>query len=91
MSDAEQTIQLACSLAEEVMGLAGELLLSGAVIEHVRKRYTMPVLELLGEAEALGILASSGDLDALAALHRVTGGLLELKDKALAEKGQSGG
>jgi hypothetical protein len=51
----------------------------------------MPVLELLGEAEALGILAGSGDRDALAALHRVTGGLAELKDKALAERGQSGG
>jgi hypothetical protein len=91
VSNPERTIQLARSLAEEVMGVAGELLLSDTDIEHVRRRYTMPVIELLGEAEALGILAASGDRDALAALHRVTSRLAELKDEALAERGQSGG
>jgi hypothetical protein len=91
MSTPEQTIQLARSLAEEVVGIAGELLLSDADIQHVQGRYTMPVIELLGEGEALAILAGSGDRDALAALHRVTSRLAELKDEALAERSQSGG
>ncbi|HEV2922787.1 MAG TPA: hypothetical protein VGW98_02045 [Solirubrobacteraceae bacterium] len=91
MSNPEQTIQLARSLAEEVVGIAGELLLYDADIQHVQRRYTMPVIELLGEAEAVGILAGGGDRDALAALHRVTSRLAELKDEALAERAQSGG
>jgi hypothetical protein len=65
MSNPEQTMQLARSLAEEVVGMAGEMLLSDADIEHVQRRYTMPAIELLGEAEALGILAGSSDRDAL--------------------------
>jgi hypothetical protein len=60
-------------------------------IQHVQGRYRMPVIELLGEGEALAILAGSGDRDALAALHRVTSRLAELKDEALAERSQSGG
>ena len=77
---------LARSPAEEVVGIAGELLLSDADVDYVQRRYTMPAIELLGEAEALGILAGSGDRDALAALHRVTSRLAELKDEALAER-----
>ncbi len=89
MSSPEHTIQLARSLAEEVVGIAGELLLSDADVDYVQRRYTMPVIELLSEAEALGILAGSGDQDALAALHRVTSRLAELKDEALAERDQA--
>jgi hypothetical protein len=80
MSNSEQAIQRARSLAEEIVGLAGELLLSDADIEQVQSRYTMPAIELLGEAEALGILAGSGDRDALAALDRVTSSLAELRE-----------
>ncbi|HSZ12640.1 MAG TPA: hypothetical protein VK790_01225 [Solirubrobacteraceae bacterium] len=86
MSNPEQMMQLARDLAEEVVGVAGELLLSDADVEHVQRRYTMPVIELLSEAEALGILAGTGDRYALAALHRVTSRLAGLKDEALAER-----
>jgi imidazole glycerol phosphate synthase subunit HisF len=91
MSNLEQLIWLARILAEEIVGIAGELLLTGTEIEHVQSDYTMPAIKLLSEAEALAILASSGDRDALAALHQVTSRLAELRDHALEERGQSGG
>jgi hypothetical protein len=83
-------VEFARSLTEEVVRLARELLQAGTGLAYVQTVYTMPVIELLSEAEALGILAGSGDRDALAALDRVTSRLAELKDEALAERGQSG-
>jgi hypothetical protein len=71
------------------VGLAGELLLSDADVEHVQSRYTMPAIELLSEAEALGILAGSGDRDALATLDRVTSSLAELRDQARMDRDRS--
>ena len=91
MSNSEQAIQLARSLAEEVVGLAGGLLLSDADVEYVKSRYTMPAIELLSEAEALGILAGSGDQDALATLGRVTSSLAELRDQARTDRDLSDG
>lgn len=91
MSNPEQAMQLARRLAEEVVGVAGELLLSDADVDYVQRRYTMPAIALLSEAEALGILAGSGDRDALAALHRVTSRLAELRGQVHGERDQSGG
>jgi hypothetical protein len=91
MSNLEQTIRLARILTEEVVGIAGELLLADTDIEHVQSHYTIPAIEFLSEAEALAILAGSGDRDALAALHQITSRLAELRDQALEERNQSGG
>jgi len=91
MSNPEEAVRLVRRLAEEVVGLAGELLLADAAVQRVQSRYAIAAIELLSEAETLGILATSGDRDALAALDGITSRLAELRDQARVERNRSDG
>ena len=90
MDDVEELVRLARDLAEEVVGLASELLSVGTDIEHVQGRYVAVAVELLADAEARSLLAAGGNPDALAALARVAGELAGLRDTARAESSRSG-
>lgn len=89
--DIDQLIGLTRDLAEDIVALAGELLLSGADIEWVQRQYVVSAIELLADAEAQGVLAAAGDRDALDALGRITDELADLRRRARAEAERSGG
>jgi len=74
-------------LAEEVVGIASELLSVGTDIEHVQGRYVVVAVELLADSEAQSLLAAGGYPDALAALASE---LADLRDRARAESSRSG-
>ncbi|MFI4993616.1 MAG: hypothetical protein ACHQCH_08400 [Solirubrobacterales bacterium] len=86
MSDADENMRLARGLTEEVVRLASELLQAGAELAHVQTHYTTAAIEILSEAEALGVLAASGDQDARAALDETLSKLAELRDRAHQER-----
>ena len=90
MSYPDETMRLARDLAEEVVRFASELLQAGAELAHVHTDYTIAAVEMLGEAEALGVLAASGDQDAGAALGETVSQLAALRDRACRERGQGG-
>jgi hypothetical protein len=90
MNEVEELIQLARDLAEEVVGLAIELLSAGADVAHVQGRYVAVAVELLTDVEAHSLLAAGGDPDALAALGNIVAVLAGLRDSARAESSQSG-
>jgi hypothetical protein len=54
-------MRLARDLAEEVVRLARELLQAGTDLAHVQTVYTIAAIEILSDAEALGMLAASGE------------------------------
>ena len=91
MSAPEEAIQLARGRAETIVGLAAEMLLTGTDLSHVQAHYVIPAIELLSEAEAVGVLAAGGDRDAGEALDRIAHKLSELRDEALLEIGASEG
>jgi hypothetical protein len=86
MSYPDETMRLARDLAEGVVRLARELLEAGAELAYVQAVYTAAAVEILGEAEALGVLAASGDQDAGDALDEAVSKLAELRDRARRER-----
>ncbi len=86
MSCPDQTMRLARDLAEEVVRLARELLQAGAGLAYVQTDYTIAAIEMLSEAEALGVLAASGEQDASAALDETLSQLATLRDRARRER-----
>jgi hypothetical protein len=88
MSYPDETMRLARDLAEEVVRLARELLQAGADLTYVQTVYTIAAIEILSEAEALGVLAASGDQDASAALDETLSKLVSLRDQARRERDQ---
>lgn len=86
MSYPDETMRLARDLAEEVVRLARELLQAGAGLAYVETVYTIPAIEMLSEAEALGVLAASSDQDAGAALDDTVSQLAALRDRASQER-----
>ncbi len=88
MSYPDETMRLARDLADEVVRLARELLHAGADLTHVQTVYTIAAIEILSEAEALGVLAASGDQDAGAALNETLSKLSALRDQARRERGR---
>jgi hypothetical protein len=86
MSYPDETMRLARDLAEEVVRLARELLQAGAELGHVQTVYTTAAIEMLGEAEALGVLAASGDQGAGGALDETVSKLADLRDRARQER-----
>jgi hypothetical protein len=90
MDEVEEFVRRARDLAEEVVGLAIELLSAGTDIAHVQGRYVTGAVELLTDAEAQSLLATGGDPEALAALTGIAGELADLRDTARAESSQSG-
>jgi hypothetical protein len=90
MDEVEELVRHARDLAEEVVGLAIELLSAGTDVAHVQGRYVAVAVELLTDAEAHSLLAAGGDPDALAALASVTADLARLRDTARAESSRSG-
>jgi hypothetical protein len=84
----DETMRLARGLAEEIVRLARELLQVGADLAYVQSVYTIAAIEILSEAEALGVLAASGDQDAGAALDETVSQLVSLRDRALRERDQ---
>jgi hypothetical protein len=86
MSYPDETMRLARGLTEEVVGLASELLQAGADLAYVQTVYTIAAIEILSEAEALGVLAASGDQDAGAALDETLSKLAALRDRARRER-----
>jgi len=91
MDDVEELIGLARDLAEEVVGIATELLSAGIDIERIQGRYVAVAVALLADAEAQSLLAVGGDRDAVAVLARIANELAGLRDKARAESDRSGG
>jgi hypothetical protein len=93
MSYPDETMRLARDLAEEVVRLARELLQTGTDLAYVQTVYTIAAIEILSEAEALGVLAASGDHDAGVALDETLSQLVVLRDRARRERdrGRSGG
>jgi hypothetical protein len=89
MGEVEELVRLARDLAEEVVGLASDLLSAGTDIAHVQGRYVAVAVELLADAEAQSLLAAGGDPDALTALAGVAGDLAGLRDTARAESSRS--
>lgn len=88
MTDAHELIGLARDLAENIVGLASELLLSNIDIEQVHGRYVTVALELLADAEAQILLAASYDRGDFAALERLGSELAILHDKVCAAVSQ---
>jgi hypothetical protein len=86
MSYPDETVRLARGPTEEVVRLASELLQAGAELALVQTNYTIAAIEMLGEAEALGVLATSGDQDARAALDETLSKLVGLRDRAHQER-----
>jgi hypothetical protein len=86
MSYPDETMRLARDLAEGVVRLARELLEAGAELAYVQAVYTAAAIEILGEAEALGVLAASGDQDAGDALDEAVSKLAELRNRARRER-----
>jgi hypothetical protein len=84
----DETMWLARDLTEEVVRLASELLQAGADLAYVQTVYTIAAIEILSEAEALGVLAASGDQDAGAALDETLSHLAALGDRARRERDQ---
>jgi hypothetical protein len=68
--------------------LARELLQTGTGLAYVQTVYTIAAIEILSEAEALGVLAASGDHDAGAALDETLSQLVVLRDRARWERDQ---
>lgn len=88
MSSPDETMRLARDLTEEVVRLARELLHAVADLEYVQTVYTIAAIEILSDAEALGVLAASGDQDAGAALDETVSQLAALSDRARRERDQ---
>jgi hypothetical protein len=88
MSYPDKTMRLARDLTEEVVRLGRELLQAGADLAYVQTTYTIAGIEMLSEAEALGVLAASGDQDAGAALDETLSRLAVLRDRARRERDQ---
>jgi hypothetical protein len=88
MSYPDENMRLARDLAEEVVRLARELLQAGAELAYVQAVYTTAAIEILAEAEAeaLGVLAASGDQDAGDALDEAVSKLADLRDRARRER-----
>jgi hypothetical protein len=86
MSYPDETMRLARGLTEEVMTLASELLQAGADLTHVHTHYTIAAIEILGDAEALGVLAVGGDQDAGVALEETLSKPVSLRDRAQQER-----
>jgi hypothetical protein len=86
MSYPDETMRLARDLAEGVVRLARELLQAGAELAYVQAVYTTAAIEILGEAEALGVLAASGDQGAGDALDEAVSKLAALRDQARRER-----
>jgi hypothetical protein len=84
----DETMRLARGLAEEVVRLASESLQAGADLARVQSHYTVAAIEMLSEAEALGVLAAGGNQDARAALDETLAKLGGLRDRAHQEKDQ---
>jgi hypothetical protein len=89
MDDLDELIGLARNLAEEVVGAASELLSGGADIDRIHRRYVIGAIELLADAEAQAILATSDDEDALPELMRIVNDLARLRDDAHVEASTS--
>jgi hypothetical protein len=90
MDEVEEFVQRARDLAEDVVGLAIELLSAGTDIAQVQGRYVTVAIELLTDAEVQSLLAAGGDPEALAALTGIVGELSDLRDMARAESSRSG-
>jgi hypothetical protein len=90
MDEVEELVRHARDLAEEVVGLAIELLSAETDVAHVQGRYVAVAVELLTDAEAHSLLAAGGDQYALAVLVSVTADLARLRDTARAESSRSG-
>ncbi len=88
MSYPDETMRLARDLTEEVVRLARELLQAGADLAYVQIVYTIAAIEILSEAEALGVLTASGHQDAGAALDETLSQLAALRDRARRERDQ---
>jgi hypothetical protein len=88
MSYPDETMRFARDLAEEVVRLARELLQAGTDLAYVQTVYTIAAIEILSDAEALGVLAASGDQDAGAALDESLSKLAALRDRARQERDQ---
>ncbi|HEY4812394.1 MAG TPA: hypothetical protein VIH71_15180 [Solirubrobacteraceae bacterium] len=90
MDEVEEFVQRARDLAEDVVGLAIELLSAGTDIAQVQGRYVTVAIEFLTDAEVQSLLAAGGDPEALAALTGIVGELSDLRDMARAESSRSG-
>jgi hypothetical protein len=88
MSYPDEAIRLARGLTEEIVRLASESLQADADLEYVQTVYTIAAIEILSDAEALGVLAASGDQDAPAALDETVSQLAALRDRATRERDQ---
>lgn len=86
MSYPDEHMRLARDLAEEVVRLARELLQAGAELAYVQSVYTIAAIEILSEAEALAVLAASGEQAASAALDETLSQLAALRDRARRER-----
>jgi hypothetical protein len=64
------------------------LLHAGAELACAQTVYTFAAIEILSEAEALAVLAASGDQDACAALDETLSQLAALRDRARRERDQ---
>jgi hypothetical protein len=69
----------------EVVELAGRLLNLDADADRIHRDYSMRAFELLTEAEAQGLLATSGDQSSIVALEDQIGRLSRLKREAALE------
>ena len=64
------------------------MLQAGADLTYVQTVYTIAAIEILSEAETLGVLAASGDQNAGAALDETLSKLVSLRDRARRERDQ---
>jgi hypothetical protein len=71
VSDLEQLMDLARTASRQVIARAGECMLAGAKMTRIHRRYVVPAVELLEEAETQAVLAAADDRNAIAAIERV--------------------
>ncbi len=86
MDQTDELIDLARSLAEDVVDLAGVLLRSGADLTRIHREYVVSALELLAEAETQALLSSAGDRAARKILESTVVQLERLQSEATDER-----
>lgn len=75
VTDLDRLMDLTRASVRQLAAAAGEHMLAGADASRTHKRYVVPALALLEEAEAHAVLVAGGDAGALAEIERIIGEL----------------
>lgn len=81
----DELVNAARRLADDIVGLASEMLGAGIDAKRVHRRYVTAAFELSEEIEARAVLAAAGDEDAVRRLELLVRELRRLSEEAVVE------